>query len=611
MNFKRIILQITICIIGILNLKAQNNYKYKLDLVNVTNDQVNVELVVPKIKKNRITFYFAKIIPGTYQVYDFGRFVSNFMAYDENGNFLEVIRKDDNTFIINKSKALYKITYTVDDTYDSNEGKKVSGMSGTNIEADKNFVLNGHGFYGYFEGMKQLEYEIKILKPKGFEGSSAINILTRTETYDTYKMPSFNFVVDTPMMYCIPDQTIKKLGNSEVLVSVYSPSKNVSSDYLSDKLNKLLEAQKNYMGGKLPVDKYAFLMYFLSPDQHMVTGALEHNYSSLYALPDLPQEQIIQPILNISAHEFFHVITPLSIHSKEIQYFDFNNPDMSKHLWMYEGVTEYFAHHAQLVGSLTSLEQFLEEIANKITTSVSNFNDELPFTDLSLGCLDKYRNEYGNVYQKGALIGLCLDIYLRKYSNGDRGLIDLMNQLAKKYDNDKPFEDNLLFKEIVSITYPGIKSFFTRYVDGNEPLPLYAVLKELGIDYKAPEAYLGFSLGGPSLGYNPSTKIIYVADIGGLNDFGKKVDYRVGDELISINGEKLPESGFHQYFQNITNNLKGNDTLNILVRRNGNNIQLSAKVEKVKLYKPAIVTINPNATREQLNLRYKWTKGAM
>jgi predicted metalloprotease with PDZ domain len=38
----------------------------------------------------------------------------------------------------------------------------------------------------------------------------------------------------------------------------------------------------------------------------------------------------------------------LSIHSKEIQDFDYNDPKMSEHLWMYEGVTEYFANLFQI-----------------------------------------------------------------------------------------------------------------------------------------------------------------------------------------------------------------------------------------------------------------------
>ena len=589
---------------------AQNSYKYTVNLVDVVDDKVNVELLTPQLNRNKVNFYFAKIIPGTYQIYDFGRFITNFQAYDPSGNALKVDRKDINTFTINNAKTLTKITYTVDDTYDLKEGKMVSGMSGTNIDANTNFVLNGHGFYGYFEGMKFMDYELKILKPDGFMGSSAINPIAMEDGYELYRMPSFNFVVDTPMMFCKPDNTILKVADTDVLVSVYSPSGNVTSSFLADNLKRLLEAQKNYMGGKLPVDKYAFVMYFLKPGEHMVTGALEHNYSSLYALPDLPQQQILQPILNISAHEFFHIITPLNIHSKEIQYFDFNDPAMSKHLWMYEGVTEYFAHHAQLVDGMTTLEEFLSQMEGKITSSKSDYDDALPFTELSEGCLDQYRDEYANVYEKGALIGLCLDVYLRKYSNGKIGLIDLMNKLAQQYGDDRPFKDNRLFKEIAALSYPELTTFFKRYVSGNEPLPLQACFKELGVALKNPEPYMGFSFGNASMGYNPQTQRVYVADVGNLNSFGQKMGYQVGDELLQINGEDMPQGGFHAFFQEKLASLEVGKTLTVRMLRDGQEVELSAIVEKVQLTKPAELSLEPNPTNGQLAFREQWNKGA-
>ncbi|MEZ4811189.1 MAG: hypothetical protein R2819_12585 [Allomuricauda sp.] len=589
---------------------AQDSYKYTVNLVDVVDDKVNVELQTPEITQNTVKFHFAKIVPGTYQIYDFGRFITNLQAFDRSGMALKVDRKDINTFVISNAKTLSKISYAVDDTYDLKEGKMVSGMSGTNIDANTNFVLNGHGFYGYFEGMKFMDYEIKILKPSGFLGSTALDPIESTDSYELYRMPSFNFVVDTPMMFCKPDNTVLKVADTDVLVSVYSPSGNVTSRFLADNLKRLLEAQKNYMGGKLPVDKYAFIMYFLKSGEHMVTGALEHNYSSLYALPDLPQEQILQPILNISAHEFFHIITPLNIHSREIQYFDFNDPDMSRHLWMYEGATEYFAHHAQLVDGMTTLEQFLSEMANKITSSKSEYNDSLPFTELSEGCLDEYRVEYANVYEKGALIGLCLDVYLRKYSKGNTGLIDLMNTLAQQYGDNRPFKDNRLFKEIAALSYPALTTFFKRYVSGGEPLPLYAVFKEMGVTLKNPEPYMGYSFGNASMGYNPQTKRVYVADIGNLNSFGQKMGYKIGDELLKINGEDMPQSGFHSFFQEKLASLEEGKILTVLVLRDDREVELSAIVEKVQLTKPAELSLDPNPTQEQLTFREQWSKGA-
>ncbi len=92
---------------------------------------------------------------------------------------------------------------------------------------------------------------------------------------------------------------------------------------------------------------------------------LEHSYSSLYYMPEMPIEEMNQQLRDFAAHEFFHIVTPLTIHSKEIQDFDFNNPKMSQHLWMYEGMTEYFAGSVQVKYDLISPEQYLKFFARR------------------------------------------------------------------------------------------------------------------------------------------------------------------------------------------------------------------------------------------------------
>ena len=51
-------------------------------------------------------------------------------------------------------------------------------------------------------------------------------------------------------------------------------------------------------------------------------------------------------------------------------------------------------------------------------------------------------SNYVNVYEKGALIGMCIDILMRKESNGNRGILSLMKELSLKYGKNKPFEDD-------------------------------------------------------------------------------------------------------------------------------------------------------------------------
>ena len=70
-------------------------------------------------------------------------------------------------------------------------------------------------------------------------------------------------------------------------------------------------------------------------------------------------EQLSSFVVRVAAHEFFHIVTPLNIHSKEIGDFDFINPKMSKHLWMYEGVTEYFAGHVKVYGGMQTTQEYL------------------------------------------------------------------------------------------------------------------------------------------------------------------------------------------------------------------------------------------------------------
>ena len=152
-----------------------------------------------------------------------------------------------------------------------------------------------------------------------------------------------------PIMYSTPDTTVIKVGTTDVLIAVYSPTKKISSKFLAEKLDTLLQAQGKYLGGKLPVDKYAFLIYLdKRPTGYSGgEGALEHSYCSMYYYPERSPEALSTEFVDHAAHEFFHIITPLTISSREVKEFNFNETVLSKHLWLYEGSTEYTAHHVQ------------------------------------------------------------------------------------------------------------------------------------------------------------------------------------------------------------------------------------------------------------------------
>lgn len=587
-------------------------YYYSMDLNKVVDDKLSVTLHAPALSRDEVTFFMPRIVPGTYEIYDFGRFISGFKAYDKNGNELPVTKKDTDSWLIKNAKSLDRITYDVEDTWDTSiKGKFVFEPGGTNIEAGKNFMINTHGFFGYFENMKQNKFEVSITKPRDFYGATGLNTVNYTPAVDTYYTDDYMRLVDSPIMYCVPDTATVNVGGSKVLISVYSPNKKVSGRFVASQIGQLLDAQRKYLGGKLPVDKYAFLIYLSDHEGGSgASGALEHSYSSLYFLPEMNQEDIVQTVRDVASHEFFHIVTPLSIHSEEIGNFDYQQGKMSEHLWMYEGVTEYSASHMQVKYGLISLDEYLEKIREKMYAS-EQFRDDLSFTEMSKGCLDRYNSQYGNVYQKGALIGLCLDIKLRSLSSGKYGIQDLMKDLAKTYGKNKSFKDDELFDEITKLTYPEIGDFLKHCVSGKDPLPFKEIFSLVGINYVDKVARQGYSFGGINVGYNPATKHLVVVNTEKMDEFGKALGYQEGDELVKFNGRKLTVDNVKDVIGNYMQEAKEGKTLKVEVMRqmpNGKTkkIKLRAKEKLVDISQKYLLKPSDTPTDKQLELRKAW-----
>ncbi len=108
-----------------------------------------------QFQSDEITYRIPKIVPGTYSVDDYGKYIDDLKAFDTKGNLLTVKKTDDNSWTIANAKTLEKITYLVNDSFDTENGKnfgenEIFSPAGTNIDAGKNLMLNTHCFVGYF-----------------------------------------------------------------------------------------------------------------------------------------------------------------------------------------------------------------------------------------------------------------------------------------------------------------------------------------------------------------------------------------------------------------------------------------------------------------------------
>lgn len=603
-------------LLAVLSANAQktNEVKVAIDLKNVTDDKVMVTVTPPAITEATTTYYIPKIVPGTYSEDNYGKMVENLKAYDKKGKELVVARADDNSWKIQDAKKLAKVTYLVNDTYDS-EGNggddKIFSPAGTNILANENFVLNMHGFVGYFDGQGEVPYTLTVSHPATLWGATSLIDTDKADDNDVFVSPRYADVVDHPIMYSKPDYTTFTVDGMEILLSVYSPHGQITAKGITPEMEKMMRAQKKFLGSFNTTKKYSVLLYMSDMEKPDARGfgALEHNTSTTVVMPEaMPMEELIPMLKDVVSHEFFHIVTPLNIHSKEIQYFNFNTPKMSEHLWMYEGITEYFAQMFQVNQGLISEDEFFERIAGKIAQAKS-FDDTMPFTTMSRNVLQEpYKSSYNNVYEKGALIAMCLDIQLRESSNGQRGILQLMKDLAKEYGAGKPFNDEDLFARVTALGGPEIGKFLATFVAGNTPIPYDQYFAKVGVTKtmikKSGSAFLK-NQQEPYITVNPNTKEIIVLPVAEQeNIFYKTLGMKGGDVIMSVNGAAYNLDNIYDLIMG-SMGWKDGDAITVKIKRGGAEQTLTGKVslpvEEVEGY---------HATDAlKATLRNAWLKG--
>ncbi|AXT58436.1 peptidase M61 [Aquimarina sp. AD1] len=587
-----------------------------LDLVNIIDDKVKVELKINSINSDTISYYLPKIVPGTYQNNNYGKYIEDFKAFDNEGNELSVKKRGDNRWKINSAKQLSSITYLVNDTFDTENDHQIFSPTGTNILQNKNFVLNLYAFVGYFDNKKENKYNLFIKHPIDMEASTSLSEYLPKEPqagalYDTdvFIFKRYADLADSPIMYSFPDKITFNINEIEVLLSVYSPTKLHRAAQLMPQMERMIRAQKNFLGYINTTKKYSVILYLSSSksDDAKGFGALEHNTSTVVVLPEsIPLQKLNESLTDVVSHEFFHIITPLSIHSEEIHDFDYNNPKMSKHLWLYEGTVEYFSLLFQINQALIEKEEFFERILEKINNS-KNFDQSFSFAEMSKNILqDPYLENYGNVYEKGALISMCIDIIMREKSKGVYGIVDLIKGLSGRFGNKSPFKDDELIKVIEELSYPEVADFLKSHVINNTPIDYGYYLKKAGLIYNTveiPSEYFIHEQEPFIKGSETTKKVVFTAGAE-RNNFLKKVGIKRGDILLSIDSKTYTIKNIYDLFSD-SNKWNIGDDVVFTIERDQNILKLTSKVIPPAVEK-IILKQNPNATEGQIAILKSW-----
>jgi predicted metalloprotease with PDZ domain len=447
---------------------------YRVDLTQRADDQFRVTLAVSGLTAANAIYQFASTAPGTYQVMDIGRYVREFEALDAGGKPVPTERVSVNQWRLSDPARVRTIRYRMAETWDTPVTEhQVYLMCGTSLEAD-HALINPHAVIGYPAGMQATPVHLRLTYPRDWKIGTSL----ARDRAGEYVAANYDELVDSPILLGRLSEAHTTVTGVPVAIYTYSKTGQITSSQLLGAMNGMLQAAGHFLG-KLPVDRYTFLYHF----EDKGAGAWEHSFSSEYVLPESPYtDSVGRQVTDIAAHEFFHVVTPLNIHSEIIERFNFVTPVPSQHLWLYEGTTEWAAQKMQLEGGLKTPEQYLQTVITKMRVDRAAFDTSYSLRELALTSYsDSGQKQYANIYQRGAVTAGLLDLRLLDLSEGRQGLRDLILALTHKYGKRRAFPESTFVDTLVAMTHPEIRDFFDRYVWDSQRLPVADYYEKLGI----------------------------------------------------------------------------------------------------------------------------------
>ena len=190
------------------------------------------------------------------------------------------------------------------------------------------------------------------------------------------------------------------------------------------------------------------------------------------------------------AHEFFHLWNVKRIRPDALGPFDYTQENYTKLLWAAEGITDYYSDIALRRAGLISDKDYLAGEAKAIQSlqetpgRLVQSAEEASFDSW----IKYYRPDENSVnsqvsyYEKGALLGLLLDLEIRKRSKGAKSLDDVMRyHFNEFYQQGRNYTPQDFQKTCELMAGASLDRFFSRYVRGLEELDYDAALNAAGL----------------------------------------------------------------------------------------------------------------------------------
>ncbi len=489
----------------------------------------DVDVSIPDLHADTVVYRLPAWAPGAYQIVNYGSYVQDFIATTPTGRRLQARRVDSNSFEILGVESGLHLDYRVDAIGARPERMWVEGS-----DVDSNYAYaNGTALFGYIQGATDAQQTVRFQVPNDW--SVAVGLDTLSTTPDTYVAADYDELADTPVLTGRVEQLPFTVDGRPHLLAICAPARLGDSDraQLLRTTDSVVRTISHFFGA-MPYRRYVFQIVLADrtwSQQHGPTGfgALEHRRSSTYLMPDRPGG-LAAELGSVIAHEYWHVWNPKRIRPSQLEHIDYQNTPKMSALWFVEGVTEYYAHLEMRRAGLEGPSSFLDGLESAVNTWSDASRQEHSLAELSRRISTLPLRSAYDLYTTGPLVGLMLDLEIRRQTDNRHSLDDAMHALDRQFGgSDTGYVDGDLIGIIGRATGTDLDEFYRRFIDGTEPLPVQRYVPLLGLrcEFEAYESWTpGASLSEQSTGW----RVDSVEAHGAFDSMG----VRVGDEIVAV-----------------------------------------------------------------------------
>ncbi|OFY83592.1 MAG: hypothetical protein A3F72_15460 [Bacteroidetes bacterium RIFCSPLOWO2_12_FULL_35_15] len=580
---------------------------YIISYQNPHDHFIDIEFIADKITMDETFIQLPAWRPGRYELGNFAKNIQKWAAFDENGIALSFQKVTKDRWKVNtkgSSKLHIKYNYYAAEL---NAGSTFLDVSQLYMNPVNCCVYIPERINESCELALQLPVDYKIAI-----GLPSSTFCKERVGWRCFHANSFHDLADSPFIAsnCMQHQKIT-CANTDFNFWFQGECKpdwgKLSTDFMKF-CNHQLEMMQ-----QAPFKSYHFFFQILPTK---IYHGVEHTTSTVIALGpgyNLMKGELYEDLLGVSCHELFHAWNVKTIRPIEMQPYDYTKENYSKLGYVCEGVTTYYGDYLLFRSGVFNEDQYFQTFAERLQKHEDNFGRfNLSVADSSFDTwLDGYTpgipNRKTNIYDEGCLLAFATDMFIRKSTNNERSLDDVMRYLFTEFALKGKGYSDMDYKGVIE--HFANKSYDEIFNYINCPVDYEPILKEamnyIGCEFikssspKFNEHALGMKVNEVA-GVCKVTSVYprSIADLAGIHN---------NDDILVVNNIQIKPDGSGTNFTEWCNYF-GNAPLHITFASNGIVKQAELIPKLNNYYKIVKMQKNSAANELQKNNFEKWSK---